>query len=157
VHKLLLAAGEPNTLFQQNHCGVYRSRDGGDSWQEITEGLPSEFGFPMTGDPRDADTAWVIPHMPPDQGRYMPDGAAAVWRTRDAGASWERKADGLPQENAFLNVLREAMAVDQGTPTGVYFGSGNGQLYGSADAGESWRMIEEFLPPIWSVEAVSLS
>ena len=156
VHKLLLAAGERDLLYQQNHCGVYRSRDGGGQWEEITQGLPSQFGFPMVGHPRDSATAWVIPLNGDDRGRYMPAGAAAVWRTRDAGDSWTRLSEGLPQQDAFLGVLREAMAVDRSDPTGVYFGTGNGQLYASPDEGESWQLASEFLPPIWSVEAVAL-
>lgn len=156
VHKLVLASGESDLLLQQNHCGVYRSYDGGGQWEEITGSLPSEFGFPMAAHPRDASTAWVIPLNGADQGRFMPDGAAAVWRTRDTGDSWTRLSKGLPQEDAYLGVLREAMAVDRGAPAGVYFGTSTGQLYASADEGDSWRLISEFLPPIWSVEAVSI-
>jgi photosystem II stability/assembly factor-like uncharacterized protein len=157
VHKLVKAAGEHDLLLQQNHCGVYRSRDGGAQWEEITAGLPSQFGFPMAGHPRDGSTAWVIPLNGDDRGRYMPDGAAAVWRTRDAGDTWQRFGAGLPQENAYLGVLREAMAVDQADPAGVYFGTSSGQLYASADEGETWQLVSEFLPPIWSVEAVTLA
>ncbi len=156
VHKLVKAAGERDLLLQQNHCGVYRSRDGGAQWEEITAGLPGEFGFPMAGHPRYGSTAWVIPLNGADRGRYMPDGAAAVWRTRDAGDTWTRLSAGLPQENAYLGVLREAMAVDQGGAAAVYFGTSNGQLYAGADEGETWQLISEFLPPIWSVEAVTL-
>ena len=156
VHKLVMASGESDLLLQQNHCGVYRSRDGGGQWEEITGSLPSEFGFPMVGHPRDPATAWVIPLNGADKGRFMPDGSAAVWRTRDTGDSWSRLSKGLPQSNAYLGVLREAMAVDPGEPAGVYFGTSTGQLYGSADEGDSWRLVTDFLPPVWSVEAVSL-
>jgi len=155
VHKLVKAAGEKDLLLQQNHCGVYRSRDAGAHWEEITGTLPSEFGFPMVGHPRDGATAWVIPLKGPEQGRTMPDDAAAVWRTRDAGDSWTRLGAGLPQEHAFLGVLREAMAVDRLEPAGVYFGTSTGQLYASADEGERWSLVADFLPPIWSVEAVA--
>ena len=154
VHKLLAAAGEPETLYQQNHCGVYRSDDGGLAWTEITAGLPSEFGFPMVGHPRAASTAWVIPLNGADRGRYMPDAAAAVWRTRDRGASWERLARGLPQEHAYIGVLREAMAVDRLDPVGVAFGTGRGELWTSADEGASWQQAAAWLPPVWSVEAL---
>jgi photosystem II stability/assembly factor-like uncharacterized protein len=156
VHHLVAAAGEPDTLYQQNHCGVYRSDDGGSSWVEITEGLPSEFGFPMVTDPRDPDTAWVIPLNGADKGRFMPDAHAAVWRTRDRGASWTRSDDGLPTQDAYLSVLREAMARDTLDPVGIVFGTSTGQLWQSTDEGDSWRMITDTLPEIWAVEAVVL-
>jgi photosystem II stability/assembly factor-like uncharacterized protein len=154
VHHLVAAAGEPDTLYQQNHCGVYRSDDGGASWIEITEGLPSEFGFPMVTDPRDPDTAWVIPLNGADKGRFMPDAHAAVWRTRDRGSSWTRSDDGLPTHDAYLSVLREAMARDTLDPVGIVFGTSTGQLWQSTDEGDSWRMITDTLPEIWAVEAV---
>ena len=156
VHKLVMAADGGELLYQQNHCGVYRSADGGKQWQEITAGLPSEFGFPMGAHPRDPRTVWTIPLTAPDQGRLMPEGHAAVWRTNDGGDSWIRSDDGLPKDNAFVGVLREAMAVDRLDPVGVYFGTSTGQLYGSRDEGKSWRMIEGNLPAIWSVEAAVL-
>ncbi|MES2208857.1 MAG: exo-alpha-sialidase [Chloroflexota bacterium] len=156
VHKLVMAADGGEHLYQQNHCGVYRSSDGGLHWNEITEGLPSEFGFPMAAHPRDPLTVWTIPLNGADRGRYMPEGSAAVWRTHDGGDSWIRSGDGLPQEDAYLGVLREAMAVDRLNPVGVYFGTATGQLYGSADEGQTWRLLAENLPPIWSVEAAVL-
>src|SRR5438132_945509 len=112
VHKLVMASDRPERLYQQNHCGVYRSEDEGRTWQEITAGLPSEFGFPMVAHPRDPDTIWTIPLNGAEQGRYVPDGSAAVWRSKDAGSSWVRSGGGLPDENAYIGVLREAMAVD---------------------------------------------
>jgi photosystem II stability/assembly factor-like uncharacterized protein len=154
VHKLVAAAGEPETLYQQNHCGVYRSSNGGATWDEITAGLPSEFGFAMVAHPRDPATAWVVPLSAADRGRFMPDAAAAVWRTGDRGASWERLAAGLPQEHAYLGVLREAMAVDHLDPVGISFGTSNGELWTSADEGASWRQVAAHLPDIWSVEAL---
>jgi hypothetical protein len=152
VHKLVMAADGGEHLYQQNHCGVYRSSDGGRQWEEITAGLPSEFGFPMAAHPRDPLTAWTIPLTAPELGRYMPDASAAVWRTHDGGGSWIRSGDGLPQRDAYVGVLREAMAVDRLDPVGVYFGTSTGQLYASADEGVSWRLIAANLPPIWSVE-----
>jgi hypothetical protein len=149
-----MAAGDPERLYQQNHCGQYRSTDGGLTWQDISAGLPSEFGFPMVADPRDPDTAWVIPLTSPEEGRLMPDGRAAVWRTHDAGDSWIRGDAGLPQQDAHIGVLREAMARDELDPVGVYFGTSTGQLWGSADGGSSWTSIAPTLPPIWSVEAI---
>ena len=154
VHKLVIAPGTDETLYQQNHCGVYRSDDGGRSWDEITAGLPSEFGFPMAIHPRDASTAWVIPLNGADKGRYMPDASAAVWRTTDGGRSWTRHGDGLPQKDAYVGVLREAMAVDTLDPVGVYFGTGTGQLYASTNEGRSWAVVADNLPPIWGVEAM---
>lgn len=154
VHKLAAAAGEPELLYQQNHCGVYRSADGGRHWTEITPGLPSEFGFPIVTHPRDPATAWVIPLNGAELGRYMPDASAAVWRTHDGGATWIRAGDGLPQEHAYLTVLREAMARDTLDPVGVTFGTSGGQLWHSADGGVHWRQLAANLPSIWAVEAV---
>lgn len=153
VHKLVMAADGGEHLYQQNHCGVYRSSDGGVQWEEITEGLPSEFGFPIGAHPRDPKTAWTIPLTSPEDGRLMIDGHAAVWRTNDGGDSWIRADEGLPKSDAYVGVLREAMAVDQLDPVGVYFGTSTGQLYGSRDEGQTWRLVADNLPAIWSVEA----
>lgn len=153
VHKLVLAADGGERLYQQNHCGVYRSLDGGRAWTEITGELPSEFGFPMAAHPRDPMTVWTIPLNGADRGRYAPDASLGVWRTGDGGDSWTRSGDGLPQRDAYLSVLREAMAVDRLDPVGVYFGTSTGQLYGSSDEGRTWSLIADHLPPIWSVEA----
>ena len=154
VHKFAMAAGEPDTFYQQNHCGVYRSDDATATWTEITPGLPSEFGFPLVTHPRDPDTAWVIPLNGAEQGRYMPDAQAAVWRTRDRGTTWTRSDGGLPTHDAYLSVLREAMARDTLDPVGIVFGTSTGQLWQSTDEGGSWRMITDTLPEIWAVEAV---
>ena len=154
VHKLVMAAGDGEQFYQQNHCGVYRSSDGGRKWDEITAGLPSEFGFAMVAHPRDPLTVWNIPLTTPDAGRFMPDGHASVWRTHDGGDHWIRGDGGLPKEDAYLGVLREAMARDDLDPVGIYFGTSTGQLYGSADGGATWSSIVSTLPPIWSVEAI---
>ncbi len=151
VHKLVLDPVNPDVLFQQNHCGVYRSDDRGDSWTEISEGLPSTFGFPVGAHPRRGGTVFTVP-LEADTRRFGPDGRLAVWRTRDGGANWERFDRGLPGPDAWLVVLREAMAVDDGDPCGVYFGTRTGQLFGSSDEGESWSAIADHLPPILSVE-----
>jgi photosystem II stability/assembly factor-like uncharacterized protein len=156
VHKFGLHRERPGVLYQQNHSGVYRSRDGGLSWQDANDGLPSHFGFALGVHPHDPRTFWTVPLNGDDKGRFMPDGAAAVWVTHDEGDTWERQSDGLPQSNAYLGVLREAMAVDANDPAGVYVGTSTGQLFGSADEGRTWRLMADFLPPISSVEAVVL-
>ncbi|HEX5825628.1 MAG TPA: hypothetical protein VFY18_14310 [Candidatus Limnocylindrales bacterium] len=156
VHKLVMAAGQPDRLYQQNHCGVYRSGDGGRNWEDVSKGLSSEFGFVFGTHPRDPDTGWVIPLSHPEEGRFAPGGALGVWRTRDGGDSWQRHGEGLPQENAFVGVYREALAVDRLDPAGVFFGTSTGQLYGSNDEGQSWSRIADNLPPIWGVEVVAL-
>lgn len=153
VHKLVLAAGSSDTLYQQNHCGVYRSDDRGATWREITGELPSEFGFVMSAHPRKPATAWVLPLTTPEHGRYAPDARPAVWRTGDGGASWSRHSAGLPQQDAWLSVLREAMGVDTLDPAGVYFGAQTGQLYASCDEGDNWSEIASCLPPIAAVDA----
>lgn len=154
VHCIVQAAGNPERLYQQNHCGMYRSDNGGLEWQSIEAGLPSSFGFPAAADPRDPDTLYLIPLNGDIAGRFMPEGRTAVWRTRDGGESWQALREGLPQENCYFNVLRQAMAVDRLTPTGVYFGTSSGSLYASRDAGDSWTRIAEHLPPIYSVETL---
>ena len=153
VHKLLPDPTNPERLIQQNHCGVYRTDDGGASWTEITNNLPSDFGFPMGISHDHPDTLWVIPHTAPEAGRHMIDGHAAVWRSRDRGDTWQQLDSGLPAQNAYLTVLREAMGVDQLEPAGVYFGTSTGQVFGSADEGDHWQLLADFLPDIWSVEA----
>lgn len=152
VHSIALAAGGNGRLYQQNHCGMYRSDDGGLNWQSIEAGLPSSFGFPAAAHPRDPDTLYLFPLNGDIAGRYAPDGKAAVWRTRDGGASWQDLRDGLPQENAFLGVLRQAMATDSLDPAGIYFGTSSGALYASRDEGETWDCVAEHLPTITSVE-----
>lgn len=156
VHKLLAAAGQPEKLFQQNHCGVYRSRDAGATWEEITAGLPSQFGFPLALHPRDPETLWTLPLNGDQAGRFFPDGQPAIWRSRDSGDTWQRFAGGLPGSNAFTNVLRDGMSNDGLDPVGVYFGTSTGQLYASSDEGENWTEICGTLPAIWSVEAVAV-
>jgi photosystem II stability/assembly factor-like uncharacterized protein len=154
VHCIVAAPGMPDRLYQQNHCGMYRSDDGGKSWVSIEEGLPSSFGFPAATHPRDADTLYLLPLNGDIKGRFVPDGAAAVWRTRDGGKRWEALREGLPQKNAFLGVMRQAMAVDSLDPAGVYFGTSSGSLFASNDEGESWTCIAEHLPSISSVETL---
>lgn len=154
VHSIALAPGMPDRLYQQNHCGMYRSDDGGREWVSIEKGLPSSFGFPSAVHPRDPDTLFLIPLNGDTKGRYMPDGRAAVWRTRDAGRSWQALRKGLPQEDVFFGVLRQAMATDPLTPSGLYFGTNSGELYASADEGENWSCIARHLPTVSSVETL---
>ena len=152
VHQLLLHPAQPDRLYQQNHCGVYRSDDRGDSWIEITQGLPSDFGYALATDPADPDVAFVIPeessHM-----RTTVDGRLRVYRTRDAGATWEPLTRGLPQEHAYVSILREGMCNDSMSPVGIYFGTSGGHLFASRDGGESWTLIAGYLPRILSVSA----
>jgi photosystem II stability/assembly factor-like uncharacterized protein len=155
VHKLLLHPARPERLYQQNHCGVYRSDDRGESWTEITAGLPSEFGYAIALDHADPDTLFVIPeessHM-----RTTVDGALRVYRSSDGGRSWRAAAEGLPQRDAYVSILREGMAADTLEPCGLYFGTSGGHLFASGDRGASWRMIAGFLPRILSVTAAVL-
>jgi photosystem II stability/assembly factor-like uncharacterized protein len=151
VHKLVMSPVDTQRLYQQNHCGVHRSDDGGHSWTEITDGLPTDFGFAAAAHPHDRETFYVVP-LDPGHGRCMPEGRAAVWRTRDAGASWQRLERGLPQSGAHLGVLREGLAIDAYDSPGLYLGTSTGQVFASADEGESWSEIASYLPGIASVE-----
>jgi photosystem II stability/assembly factor-like uncharacterized protein len=151
VHKLVMSPADTGRFYQQNHVGMHRSDDGGKSWTEITDGLPTEFGFAAAAHPHDRDTFYVIP-LDPGHGRTMPEGRAAVWRTRDAGASWQRLDEGLPQRDAYVGVLREGMAIDPYDEPGLYFGTSTGQLFASADEGETWSELASYLPGIRSVE-----
>ncbi|MDX6539988.1 MAG: hypothetical protein QOI71_1598 [Gaiellales bacterium] len=156
VHKLVMSPSDHERLYQQNHVGMHRSDDAGQSWQEISEGLPTEFGFAAAAHPHDRDSFYVIP-LDPGHGRTMPEGRAAVWRTQDAGSSWRRLDRGLPQQDAHLGVLREGMAIDAHDVPGVYFGTSTGQVFASADEGESWDEIASYLPAISSVEVAVLA
>jgi len=151
VHKFVRSSSDPNRMYQQNHCGMHRSDDGGESWTEITDGLPTDFGFAAAAHPHDRDTFYVVP-LDPGHTRCMPDGQAAVWRTKDAGSSWERLVRGLPQHDAHVGVLREGMAIDSYDVPGLYFGTSTGQVFASADEGDSWTEIAGYLPGISSVE-----
>jgi len=156
VHKLVLAPSDHQRMYQQNHCGMHRSDDQGQSWVEISEGLPSDFGFAAAVHPHDKDTFYVIP-LDPGHGRVMPEGHAAVWRTRDAGSTWQRLDRGLPERDAHLGVLREGMAIDDYDVPGLYFGTSTGQVFASADEGDSWTEIASYLPAIASVEVAVIA
>ena len=148
-------AADPERMYQQNHVGMHRSDDAGQSWNEITEGLPGDFGFAAAAHPHDRETFYVIP-VDGGHGRVMHDGKAAVWRTRDGGSSWQDMRKGLPQENAHLGVLRQGMTIDKHDVPGVYFGTSTGQVFASADEGETWSEIASYLPSISSVDVVVL-
>jgi hypothetical protein len=151
VHKLLVHPAQPERLWQQNHCGVYRSDDRGDNWERLDgNGLPSGFGFPIMVHPRDADTAWVIPEQA-DLNRVTAEGRLGVYRTTDAGESWELTANGLPDQ-AWTGVLREASSFDGLDPVGIYFGTQGGSVWASANEGDEWVEAASNLPPILSVE-----
>jgi hypothetical protein len=150
VHNLHRASMRPERLFMQFHGGVYRSDDAGESWHDIAPGLPADFGFPMVIDPADPDNAFVIP-MNADTDRVTTGGKVRVYETRDAGGSWAARTDGLPQEDAYLTILRQAFGHDGGSPLGLYFGATSGEVFGSADAGASWFTVHEHLAPVTSV------
>lgn len=154
VHNMVRAEGPGDLLYQQNHHGVWRSSDGGRSWDGVNEGLPSTFGFPIRVHPRDPQMIWTIPLNGDSAGRFPPGAAAAVWRSADGGESWEAQRAGLPQESCFFTVLRQAMAGDAHDPAGVYFGTNSGSVFASIDEGAAWREIARHLPTILSVEVM---
>ncbi len=154
VHNMLRAPGGTDLLYQQNHHGVWRSPDGGRSWEDITAGLPSTFGFPIRVHPRDPRTIWTLPLNGDTIGRFPPDAAAAVWRSRDGGNSWQALREGLPQKSCFFTVLRQAMAGDTQDPAGVYFGTNSGSVFASTDEGDTWEEIARHLPTVLSVEVL---
>jgi photosystem II stability/assembly factor-like uncharacterized protein len=155
VHQLKRAPTRPERIFMQFHGGVYRSDDGGETWTDIADGLPSDFGFPLALDPADPDSAYVIP-LVADIDRVTPGGEVRVYETRDAGASWTPRGDGLPAEHAYLTVLRGAMdQVGSGESLELYFGATSGALFGSGDAGATWFDVAAHLPPVHSLTASS--
>ena len=157
VHNIVRATGDGDRLYQQNHHGVWRSADGGRSWDNITEGLPSTFGFPIHVHPNNPDKIWTLPLNGDMLGRFPPDAAAAVWCSPDGGQTWAAQRNGLPQTACFFTVLRQAMAGDASTPAGVYFGTNSGSVFGSIDEGESWAEIARHLPTVLGVEVLQTS
>lgn len=155
VHKLLLHPLMNERLYQQNHCGVYRSDDRAETWTEITGGLPSDFGYALAIDIHDPDSLFVIPEASSHM-RATVDGRLRVFHSTDAGTTWRSLEHGLPQENAYVSILREGMAADNGTPCGIYFGTSSGHLFASNDTGASWSLIAGFLPRILCVSAIML-
>jgi len=155
VHNIVRAPGS-DLLYQQNHHGVWRSNDGGRHWDDITQGLPSTFGFPIAVDPNDPQVIWTLPLNGDSAGRYPPEAKAAVWASRNGGETWSAQRTGLPQENCFFTVLRQAMTTDRRPQAGVYFGTNSGSVFASADGGENWNEVARHLPTVLSVEAVEM-
>ncbi|HWC02214.1 MAG TPA: exo-alpha-sialidase [Methylomirabilota bacterium] len=153
VHKVVQHPARPDTLYAQNHWGLYRSDDGGDVWHDIARGVPSDFGFGMAIHPRAPDTVYIVP-LESDMFRCVPEARLRVYRTRDGGRSWHGLARGLPQRNAYETVLRDALATDGAEPAGVYVGTRSGKVYASRDEGASWTLVADGLPPVLCVRAV---
>jgi len=150
VHKIVMHPGRPERLFLQNHWGLYRSDDHGNNWIDIANGVPSDFGFAMIVHPQNSDCVYIVP-VESDEFRCTCDGRLRIYRTRNAGASWEALARGLPQKGAHETVLRDAMTADSCVPVGIYFGTRSGKLFGSSDEGRTWQKTLEGLPPVTCV------
>jgi photosystem II stability/assembly factor-like uncharacterized protein len=155
VHRIAMHRSRPRVLFMQKHWDVMRTDDGGDVWREVSGNLPTDFGFVIDVHAHDPDTIYVVP-IKSDSEHYPPDGQLRVYRSRSGGNEWEPLTKGLPQRDCYVNVLRDAMTVDSLDPCGVYFGTTGGQVYASADSGDSWMPIVRDLPPVLSVEVQTL-
>jgi photosystem II stability/assembly factor-like uncharacterized protein len=155
VHRIAAHPLRPNVLFMQKHWDVMRSDDGGDSWHEVSGDLPSDFGFVVDVHAHEPETVYVVP-IKSDSEHYPPDGKLRVYRSRSGGNEWEPLTNGLPQQDCYVNVLRDAMSVDSLDSCGIYFGTTGGQVYASADGGDSWTAIVRDLPAVLSVEAQTL-
>lgn len=155
VHRIAMHRSRPDVLFMQKHWDVMRSDDAGDSWYEISGNLPTDFGFVIDVHAHEPETIYVVP-IKSDSEHYPPEGKLRVYRSRTGGNAWEALTKGLPQRDCYVNVLRDAMAVDTLDPCGVYFGTTGGQVYGSADAGDNWTAIVRDLPAVLSVEVQAL-
>jgi photosystem II stability/assembly factor-like uncharacterized protein len=156
VHRVAMHPSRPGVLFMQKHWDVMRSDDAGESWQEVSGNLPTDFGFPIQVHAHEPETIYVVP-ITSDSHHFPPEGKLRVYRSRSGGHEWEPLTDGLPQKDCYVNVLRDAMAADSLDPCGVYFGTTGGQVYASADAGSRWAPIVRDLPPVLSVEVQTLS
>ena len=155
VHRLAMHPARPSVLYMQKHWDVMRSDDAGESWREVSGNLPTDFGFPIDVHAHEPDTIYVVP-ITSDALHFPPEGKLRVYRSRTGGDEWEALTKGLPQENCYVNVLRDAMAVDSLDSCGVYFGTTGGQVYASADAGDNWAPIVRDLPAVLSVEVQTL-
>jgi len=156
VHRLAMHRSHPNVLFMQKHWDVMRTDNAGDSWQEVSGNLPTDFGFAIDVHAHEPETIYVVP-IKSDSEHYPPEGKLRVYRSRTGGNDWEPLTSGLPQSNCFVNVLRDAMAVDTLDSCGIYFGTSGGQVYMSPDAGDNWTAIVRDLPPVVSVEVQTLA
>jgi hypothetical protein len=156
VHKVVHHPAKPERLFLQNHWGLYRSDEWGDKWTDIANGVPSDFGFAMQMHPHDPNTVFIIP-LESDGFRCTPEAKMRVYRTNDAGASWQPLTSGLPQSGAYETVLRDCLTADALDAAGIYFGTRSGKLYGSSDAGDNWMEIADGLPPVVCVKAATLA
>jgi hypothetical protein len=156
VHRIAMHPSRPNTLFMQKHWDVMRTDEAGDSWREVSGNLPSDFGFPIDVHAHEPETIYVVP-IKSDSEHFPPDGKLRVYRSRTGGNEWEELTKGLPQRDCYVNVLRDAMSVDSLEPCGIYFGTTGGQVYASANGGDSWGAIVRDLPAVLSVEAQTLS
>ena len=156
VHHVTMHQSRPGVLFMQKHWDVMRSDDSGDSWHEISGNLPTDFGFVIDVHAQEPDTVYVVP-IKSDGEHYPPDGKLRVYRSRTGGNEWEALTNGLPQSDCYVNVLRDAMAVDSLDKCGIYFGTTGGQVYGSSDAGDHWTPIVRDLPAVYSVEVQTIS
>jgi BNR/Asp-box repeat len=156
VHRIAMHRSHPRVLFMQKHWDVMRSNDSGDSWQEVSGNLPTDFGFVIEVHAHEPETIYVVP-IKSDSEHYPPDGRLRVFRSRTGGNEWEALINGLPQRDCYVNVLRDSMSVDSLDSCGVYFGTTGGQVYASADAGDSWTAIVRDLPPVVSVEAQTIA
>ncbi len=155
VHRIAMHRSRPGTLFMQKHWDVMRSDNAGETWQEVSGNLPSDFGFPIDVHAHEPETVYVVP-IKSDSEHYPPDGKLRVYRSRTGGNEWEPLTDGLPQRHCYVNVLRDAMAVDALDPCGVYFGTTGGQVFCSPNGGDRWTPIAEHLPSVVAVEVQSL-
>jgi photosystem II stability/assembly factor-like uncharacterized protein len=155
VHRIAMHPSHPNTLFMQKHWDVMRSDDGGESWQEVSGNLPSDFGFVIDVHAHEPETVYVVP-IKSDSEHYPPEGKLRVYRSRTGGNEWQALTKGLPQSDCYVNILRDAMSLDALDPCGIYFGTTGGQVYASADAGDSWAPIVRDLPAVMSVEVQTL-
>ena len=155
VHKVVNHPARPERLFLQNHWGLYRSDDWGDSWHDIANGVPSDFGFCMQMHPHDPDTVYIVP-IKSDEFRCVPEAKLRVYRTSDAGESWEPLSNGLPQQDAYETILRDALTADSLPSSGIYFGTRSGKLFGSTNHGDDWTVIADGLPSIACVKAAVL-
>ena len=152
VHKITMHPERPERLFLQNHWGLYRSDNHGETWHDIAHGVPSDFGYAIVSHPHHPDTVYILP-IESDEFRCTPEGHLRVYRTRNAGDSWEALTRGLPQKGSYETVLRDAMTVDSLSPVGIYFGTRSGQLFKSTNEGRTWKRILEGLPPIVCVKS----